>query len=77
MHINPTYAASVGVKQLFHPNDTIYAIQKVDPLFDRNFNYKLFKLCSEGNEIRERYVHGRDINDTENDGNTRYHIMTS
>lgn len=74
MRIQPPHIANAELKERYLNviEDHVYAIQKVDPSFDKGFNDAMFLLIADGKEIRSYYIEGSEIGDPE--GN-RYYIQ--
>ena len=72
MIVRPWYLAHDVLKQNYlRRTDQLFAIQAVDPTFDKRFNDDVFKLIANGREIRTVYVDGIEIGDPVN----RYYLQ--
>lgn len=72
MIVRPWYHASDYIKRNYlRGTDQIFAIQVVDPLFDKQFNDTVFVLIANGREIRNFYIEGHELGDPVN----RYYVQ--
>ncbi len=72
MLVLPWYHASNYIKQSYlRRTDQLFAIQVVDPMFDKSFNDTIFALIANGREVRSMYVEGNELGDPIN----RYYLQ--
>lgn len=76
MKINPPYVAPEQLHQYINLElDYVFAIQRVDPLFDQQFNDKIFAAIASDRPIRTFFVTGSEVGDTSNGGRNRFYLQ--
>jgi hypothetical protein len=76
LKINPPYVAPEQLHQYINPElDYAFALQRVDPLFDQQFNDKIFASIAGDRPVRTFYVLGHEVGDSTNEGRNRFYLQ--
>jgi hypothetical protein len=72
MQIHPVYKANEDIKKFLTPHDKIFAFEKIDKLFDKQWCDNIMHTLS--NNKRNLYTTGKEIGDYKNP-NQKYYLQ--